>query len=465
MTPPSNFTVYLTRSTAPLAGLFFGFGIGVISGALDFIQPYFHSSDQQLELIVTALIWGALFGTFLGGFSSNKLGRKKTLLFSTLLFIVGSFQCAIAPSVNSLIFARFIFGLAVGMTVFTTPLYISEIAPEKIRGSMISAYQLLMAIGILIVFFSNTFFASHCFLFKTITEQWRLMLGIVALPALLIFIPIALLPESPRWLFLKGFQEQGMAIFKKIGLSEDEISQELHDTKDTPEKKTSSLQLLLTNSNFRRAVFLGVSLQLIQQFTGINIVMYYAPRIFKIAGFATISQQLWGTVTVGAVNVIAAIIAIIFVDKAGRKPIMYLGLTIIGASLLTIGFLFNSNLEQIPQLGLYASIALLFFILGFGMSAGPLIWVLCSEIFPLQGRDLGVTLSSSTNWICNAIVGGTFLTLLDKFGNGNVFLFYGAIQILFLLFFFFFVPETKGVSLEKIENNLMSGVPLRKIGK
>jgi SP family galactose:H+ symporter-like MFS transporter len=193
--------------------------------------------------------------------------------------------------------------------------------------------------------------------------------------------------------------------------------------------------------------------------------MYYAPRIFKIAGFATTSGQMWVTVIVGVTNMLSTFIAIAFVDRLGRKPIMYIGFIVMGLSMITVGSLFNMNLEQSPLLGYYAIIALLLFIIGFAMSAGPIIWIICSEIFPLSARDLGVTFSTAANWISNAIVGGTFLTMLSKLGNGNTFLLYGCLQILFIVVFRLFVPETKGVSLEKIENNLLSGLPLRKIGR
>jgi SP family galactose:H+ symporter-like MFS transporter len=223
--------------------------------------------------------------------------------------------------------------------------------------------------------------------------------------------------------------------------------------------------MLLENRNFRRAIGLGIGLQIIQQLTGINVVMYYAPRIFDIAGYSSTAHQLWGTVIVGVTNVLATFIAIAFVDRLGRKPIMYAGFVVMGISMVSVGLLFNMDLEKSPVLGTWAIGALLLFIIGFAMSAGPIIWVLCAEIFPLSGRDLGVTFSTATNWIVNAIVGQTFLTLLSSFGNGNTFLLYGGLNVLFVIFFLFFVPETKGVSLEKIEANLLAGKPLRKIGR
>jgi len=194
-------------------------------------------------------------------------------------------------------------------------------------------------------------------------------------------------------------------------------------------------------------------------------VMYFAPTIFRIAGFETTEQQMWGTVIVGSTNVLATFIAIAFVDKLGRKPIMYAGFVTMGTALIAVGALFNTGIEEHPELGYVAIFALLIFIIGFAMSAGPIIWVLCSEIYPLSGRDLGVTFSTATNWIANAIVGMTFLLLLAGLGNGNTFLLYGAVNALFIIFFVLFVPETKGVSLEKIEANLLSGLPLRQIGQ
>jgi SP family galactose:H+ symporter-like MFS transporter len=193
--------------------------------------------------------------------------------------------------------------------------------------------------------------------------------------------------------------------------------------------------------------------------------MYFAPTIFKIAGFADTNAQMWGTVIVGITNVLATFIAIAFVDKLGRKPIMYAGFVTMGLAMITVGMLFNMGIEKHPELGYLAIFALLIFIIGFAMSAGPIIWVLCSEIYPLAGRDLGVTFSTATNWIANAIVGMTFLLLLAGFGNGNTFLLYGALNVVFIIFFVIFVPETKGVSLEKIEANLLSGLPLKQIGR
>ena len=384
------------------------------------------------------------------------------MLLSALIFIIGSLLCALSQSADQLILARTLFGIAIGMASFITPVYISEIAPEKIRGSLMSLYILIIATGVIIAFLSNSCISSgwhHCSF-----APWRLMLGIVALPAFITLIGILFLPESPRWLFLKGFMERGSAALQKIGFSPEEILQEKKEIATTLQKKGEGLLLLKTSSPFRHVLSLGVCLQIIQQITGINIILFYAPRIFQIAGFSSSSEQLWGTILVGIVNMLSTIIAILFVDKLGRKPMMTLGFIIMGTSLATVGFLLKMDLQHHPLLANTAAGALLLFILGFGMSAGPIIWLLCAEIFPLSGKDLGVTFSTAANWISNAIVSGSFLTLIHYLGSSNTFLLYAGFQAFSWLFFGLFVPETKGVSLEKIESNLFSGLPLRKIG-
>ena len=456
--------VYFVGITAALAGLLFGLDVGVISGAQQFIQGDFQIPDWTIESIVSALLWGAVFGTFISGYFSSHLGRKKTILISALIFIVGSLLCSLAGSAEILIGARFVLGIAVGVASFTAPLYLSEISPQRVRGAMISMYQLMITIGIVIAFVSDAWLASYGTFGGTTGGHWRVMLGIIALPAAAMFVGVLFLPESPRWLFLKDRKSEAIQVLVHLQLAEPEIEAEVREIEGSLRVKQSGWHMFLQNSHFRRAIFLGVGLQTIQQLTGINVVMYYAPHIFKIAGFTTTNEQLWGTVIVGVTNVLATFIAIAFVDRLGRKPIMYAGFVVMGLAMLSVGYFFKSDIDAHPALGYPAIFALLTFIVGFAMSAGPIIWILCSEIFPNSGRDLGITFSTSTNWCVNAIVGQTFLTLLHTLGNGNTFLLYGGLNALFIVFFLLYVPETKGVSLEKIESRLLSGTPLRQIG-
>lgn len=465
LTPQQKPVIYFIGLTAALAGLLFGLDIGVISGAEQFIQKDFGVPDSMIELIVSSLLWGAVAGALISGFLSNKFGRRRTLLVSAVLFILGSIICAVAPNPHLLIMARFFLGIAVGIASFTAPLYLSEVSPQVVRGSMISMYQLMITIGIVMAFLSNTYFATYAEIGGQIGGHWRLMLGIIAVPAALMFIGVSFLPESPRWLFLKGFHDHATEVFRRLKLTDADIAAEVREIEESVKVPQKGWHLFKENSNFRRAVYLGVGLQIIQQLTGINVIMYYAPRILNAAGFASTVEQMWGTVIIGVTNVLATFIAIAFVDRIGRKPIMYAGFVTMGVALLSVGILFNMGADKNPALAYPAIFSLLIFIVGFAMSAGPIIWVLCSEIYPLTGRDFGITCSTGTNWIANAIVGMTFLTLLNNLGAGNTFLMYGAFNVAFIIFFLFFVPETKGISLEKIEANLLSGKKLKEIGR
>ena len=457
--------VYIIGLTGALAGLLFGLDVGVINGANEFIEKEFKISNKEIELIVSALLWGAVFGTLISGILSSYLGRRRTILISAVIFVTGSLCCAFSPNEHILIASRFLLGIAVGVASFTAPLYLSEISPQSVRGSMISMYQLMITIGILIAALSDTWLGLYATFGGVTGGHWRIMLGVISIPAALMFVGVFFLPESPRWLFLKALKEDAIAVFKRMHLSEDEIAAEVREIEDSLKVKQNGFQMFLQNANFRRAIGLGIGLQIIQQLTGINFVMYYSTKILALAGFEDPSEKLWGSVLIMATNMLATFIAIAFVDRLGRKPIMYAGFVVMGLALLTVGTLFNADIAQNPHLGYPAIAALLVFIIGFAMSAGPIVWIICSEIYPLAGRDLGVTFSTATNWIANAIVGMTFLTMLSSLGGGNTFLLYGGMNALFIIFFILFVPETKGVSLESIEQKLLAGAPLKKIGR
>ncbi len=447
--------VYIVAFTAALAGLLFGLDVGVISGAREFIAKEFHASEEVQETIVSSILIGAVIGTLFSGFLSKKFGRKRTILVSAVIFAVGSLLSAAATSSSMLIWVRVFLGMAVGIASFTAPLYLSEMAPRKIRGSLISMYQLMITIGILLAFLSDTWLSYG--------GHWRIMLGILIIPSVIMFLGVLILPESPRWLFLVERKDKAREVLTKLRATIEEVETELAEMEEDTEEQQAGFKLL-SNPNFRKVIFLGIVLQLMQQFTGMNVVMYYAPKIFQDAGFSSTSEEMWGTVLVGLINVLATFIAIAFVDRLGRKPILAVGFTVMGISMGVLGLMFNlgitSKVHQYTAIG-----ALLIFIVGFAMSAGPIIWVLCSEIYPLKGRDFGITVSTATNWICNAIIGATFLTLLSKLGDAGTFYLFGGMNIIFIFILLRFAPETKGVSLEHIEKNLMTGVPLNRIGK
>jgi len=451
-----QFVVIFVGLTAALAGLLFGLDVGVISGALPFISEAWGISTSSKEFIVSSLLIGAFAGSLIAGFVSNKWGRKKAMLVSAIVFATGAFLSSFSSNPLLLEISRFYLGIGVGTASFTAPLYLSEMAPEKIRGALISIYQLMITVGIVVAFSSDTLLSYG--------GHWRMMLGIVAIPAVVMFIGISFLPRSPRWLLLVKKKDEAKKVLTKLRESEEEIESEINDIESSLNNKQKGFSFLLKNPNYRKVLFLGIGLQAAQQFTGMNVIMYYAPKIFQLAGFTSGTQAMWGTVIVGLTNVLATFIAIAFVDKIGRKPILFIGYSVMGISMLILGLMFHIGIKS--EMIQYTAIAvLLTFIIGFAMSAGPIIWVLCSEIFPLQGRDLGITISTATNWLCNAIVGLTFLSLLNGFGVDKTFWLYGFINLTFILVLIFFVPETKGVTLENIEKNLMSGVKLKEIGR
>jgi SP family galactose:H+ symporter-like MFS transporter len=445
---------FFIGSVAALAGLMFGLDIGVISGALDLVGKAFHASDEAKEWIVSSMMFGAAAGALAAGVLSFRLGRKLSLILGAILFVVGSLFCAFSWDITSLMVARVVLGIAIGIATFTAPLYISEIAPPEKRGSMISTYQLMITVGILAAFLSDTLLSY--------VGSWRWMLGIVAIPGVLFLAGVTRLPNSPRWLMMRGQKHEAREVLSTLRADKAAVDKEVNEIEEQLRRPQVGWALFRENSNFRRSVFLGIVLQIVQQLTGINVVMYYAPRIFEVAGFHS-HAQLWGTAIVGLVNVLATFIAIGLVDRLGRRPVLLAGFTVMTIGMGALGFLLHIGTDDLAM-RLFAVAMLLIFITGFAMSAGPLIWVLCSEVQPTKGRDFGIAASTLTNWVANFVVGLTFLSMLNGFGNGPTFGIYAALNFAFIFFTLFFVPETKGISLEGIEANLMAGKPLRNIG-
>jgi len=448
-------TAVFTCILAALAGLMFGLDIGVISGAEQFIQKEFVVSDRTIGWIVSIMMAGAALGALAAGWLSGHLGRKRSLILGAVLFVAGSVLCGVAWSPGVLIVGRFVLGLAIGIASFTAPLYLAEIAPESIRGAMISLYQLMITIGILAAYLSDLGFSY--------TGNWRWMLGVIAIPGALFLIGVSVLPDSPRWLMMRGRRPEAESVLHKLRGDLNVIAREVADIEEQLKTPQRGVHMFFQNANFRRSVGLGVLLQVMQQLTGMNVVMYYAPRIFQGMGYAT-AAQMWFTVLVGLVNVLATFIAIGLVDKLGRKPILYIGFVVMTLGLGVVGTMMHLGIDSHGE-QLFTVVMLLVFIVGFAMSAGPLIWTLCSEIQPLKGRDFGIGCSTFTNWVANWLVGVSFLPLLNGIGQAETFWLYAAFNAVFIVLTFWLVPETKGVTLEQIERNLMHGKPLRAIGR
>lgn len=449
--------VWISCSIVALVGILFGMDIGVISGVLPFITKEFNLSTNMAGWIVGSMMGGASIGVFATCIISQHLGRKKSLLLSSILFCIGAVIAVFAKSTRILIIARIIIGLSVGSASFTAPLYLAEITPKSIRGMTISLYQFMVTIGILLAFISNLIFSYF--------QSWRSMFGILIFPSIILFCGILIIPDSPRWLASTNKKNEAIKILKKLRYSNFEVNKEIKEIFNSIKYKNQSFgwKLFKQNINFRRSVILGIILQIIQQFTGMNVMMYFSPKIFELSGFIGTKNQLLSTLLVGLVNVFSTIIAIISVDKLGRKPILYIGFTImaIGMSILSL-VLYIGTLQVIQYLSI---ISLLIFVAGFAMSAGPIIWIICAEIQPLYGRDFGISCSTIANWLANMLLGTFFLTILSKLGGPLTFILLALANISFIIFTIFVIPETKGISLEQIEKNLMNGKSLRKLGK
>lgn len=444
--------------SAALAGLLFGLDIGVIAGALPFITDHFSLTSHQQEWVVSSMMLGAALGALCNGWVSHRLGRKYSLMVGAVLFILGSLGSAFATSLDLLLLFRVLLGVAVGIASYTAPLYLSEMATEDVRGKMISLYQLMITVGIVVAFLSDTAFSY--------SGNWRAMLGVLAIPAVILFLMVIFLPNSPRWLAAKGLHVEAEEVLRMLRDTSKKARQELNEIRESLSMKQGGFSLFKRNKNVRRAVFLGMLLQGMQQFTGMNIIMYYAPQIFKMAGFASTHQQMIATVVVGLTFMFATFIAVFTVDKAGRKPILKIGFSVMAFATLVLGYCLMKAGEGDVSNGLsWVSVGMTMLCIGgYAMSAAPVVWILCSEIQPLKCRDFGITCSTTTNWVANMIIGATFLSLLGSIGAAGTFWLYTGFNLLFIVITIYLVPETKNVTLEHIEKNLMAGKKLRDLG-
>ena len=448
--PRSPGFVELTAGIAALAGLLFGFDTGIISGAILFIKTEFHLAPLTEEFLVSAALIGAVCGCVLSGRVTDAIGRRSTILITAGVFSVGSIVSAIAPNVGLLIVGRLAVGLAIGVASYAAPLYIGEIAPPNLRGGLVTLNQLAITVGILLSYVVDALFAPN--------QSWRWMLASGVLPAIALELGVVFLPESPRWLLLHGFRESATKTLARIRATEDnraEIDEILEHAQTGSGKIADLLRPMIM-----RVIFLGAGLAVIQQVTGINTVIYYAPTIFQAAGFQSAQASITATAGVGLVNVIMTIVAIPLIDRVGRRPLLLSSLTgmLLSLVLLAIGFALSG-----PALRWIGVLSLVVYIASFAIGLGPVFWLLISEIFPLNIRGQAASVATTANWLSNFFVSLTFLSLLNGLGNVWTFLLYAVLSAAGLCYCFALVPETKGVPLERIERNLRSGRKLREL--
>lgn len=441
---------------AAFAGILFGYDTGVMSGAILFISKEFKLTPFTNGAVVSAVLFGALVGALVSGQVSDFFGRKRLLIKVAIIFIVGSIWTALAPSALWLGIGRVLVGIAIGIASYTAPLYISEVASADKRGALVSLNQLAVSIGILVSYIIDYSFAN-------IGEGWRWMLGLGAVPALLLCIGMLALPYSPRWIFAKRGKSHAKAVLKKIRTEEKEIETELKEIEGAVSIKTGSWRVLFSKK-VRPALLVTVGVAVIQQFTGINTILYYAPTIFTMTGFEGATAAILATMGIGVVFVLFTIVSLPLLDRWGRRPLLFLGTgcMTLCLALLSISFNLASTHAFYQWMTL---IAMLVYIAGFAVSLGPIAWLLIAELFPLKVRGLGASVATCANWASNMLVALTFLSLINWCGPAITFLIYSFLGLLSLVFIYYLVPETRGVSLEKLEKNLMSGKPIRTIGR
>lgn len=436
--------VFLWSIVVALGGFLFGFDTAVISGAEQSIQRYWHLTPVEHGLTVSIALIGTIIGSLIGSIPSDRLGRRNTLMIIAALYLLSSLGTAFATNWYVFLLFRLLGGLGVGASSVTAPVYISEIAPAAKRGRLVALFQFNVVFGILLSYFSNYLIGQDG------ETAWRWMLGVQAFPSLLFLILLQLVPESPRWLILKkGKLQEATAILKIVNPAHYEVEIE-NITNNKQQSAGSGNTSQLLSRRYRFPVLLAIAFAVFNQVSGINAIIYYAPRIFEMTGMGR-NASLLSTVGIGAVNFLFTLIAINCIDRIGRKTLMLIGS--IGL-IATLGLVAQSFYAQEFN-GWAVTTYLLVYIAFFAFSQGAVIWVFIAEIFPNQVRAKGQTLGSFTHWVMAAIIAFSFPMLAEKLGGGNTFLFFSIMMVLQLLFVWKVMPETKGKSLEQIERSLV----------
>ena len=432
-----------------LSGGLFGYDQGVISGALHGIQVRFSLSALLVEVVTSWVTLGALFGALAGGELADRLGRKHTLLIAGMVFTIGSLVEALAPDTLILVSGRLIVGIGVGVAAVAAPLYAAELAPAALRGRFVSAYQLAVASGIFIAYLVDGWLSQN--------DAWRWMLGLSAIPGVMLIGIAIVTPQSPRWLMRMQRRPEAEAAIKQLHPAADPaLELDPMATALAQEQGQASWREIF-GRKWRRPLLVGIGLAVFQQITGINAIIYYADQIFAAAGFATRAAQTTVTTwAVGGVNVAATFIAIAFIDRLGRRKLLLAGLLGMGASLAVVGaafeFITPTNGPTTPSIaGMVTLAALILFIACFAFSMGPVVWTVINEIFPGHIRGRAVAIATAANWASAFLVSQLFLSLIEAIGNALTFWLFALFCAAGWAFVFYRVPETNGRSLEQIQ--------------
>lgn len=398
------------------------------------------------EIVVSSVLLGSLVGAVVGGILADRLGRRRLLILTALVFGLGAIGAALAPGTPWLLAARVVAGTAIGIASFVAPLYISEIAPVAIRGKLVSINQVALTSGIVISYVVDYAFAG--------SQAWRWMFALAVIPAAAFGIGLMFIPNSPRWLVDRGHADQARDVLKRIRGTE-QVDGELSEIRHSVAQQKGHWSELLSPL-LRPAMIVGIGLAIAQQITGINTVIYYAPTIFRFAGLSSASVAILASVGVGVVNVVLTVVAMQLIDRVGRRPLLLVSLAGMSLSLFVLGLAFS--LPQLSgSLGWIAVASLMVYVGSFAVGLGPVFWLMLSEIYPLRIRGRAMSVGTVANWSANLLVALSFLTLTQVLGKPATFWLYGVISIVAWFFAFFLVPETKGRSLEEIEAHWRAG--------
>lgn len=432
--------IFAWSISAALAGFLFGFDTVVISGADKQLQELWGTSDAFHGSIVMAMaLWGTVLGAIFGGIPTNKFGRKNTLLVIGILYLVSALGSAFANDPITFAVFRFLGGLGVGASTIAAPTYVSEIAPPKDRGRLVSLYQFNIVLGILIAYLSNYL------LRDTGAQPWRWMVGVEAIPAFIYIIFVVFIPKSPRWLISKSRTEEATKILEDIN-PEADLEKRMLEIKKQSENQITGENIFM--KKYRFPLILAFLVAFFNQLSGINAFLYYAPRIFESAGLEA-NTALLSSIGIGVVNLLFTLLGVFLIDRVGRKKLMFVGSIgyIISLSLVAAAFFLNWG-------GLWVPIFLFLFIAAHAIGQGAVIWVFISEIFPNHLRASGQAFGSSTHWVLAAIVPSLVPVLFTTIGPGYVFAFFAFMMLLQLIFVIFMMPETKGKTLEELGEEL-----------
>jgi len=432
--------VLLVASVAALGGLLFGYDTGVISGAILFITKDFALPTRLQEFTISVVLLGCIGGAAVSGSIADRIGRRLTLFSAGVIFIVGAFVSALAPNESVLLIGRAIVGVAIGFSSVIAPLYISEVAPADVRGALVSLYQFAITAGILGAYVVDYAFAAG--------GQWRWMLGLAFVPSLVLVAGMFAMPESPRYLFKTGDDARARDELARIYDNSAQVAAEENSIRDSLRIRAAGWEAFRA-PNLRRALFIGIGLAVLQQVTGINTVIYYGPQILKMAGISSNSASILAEALIGTVNCLMTLVAIFFVDRIGRKPLLYAGLAGMFVALSALAYAFAQP-HLSGSLSAIAIGSMMLYVGCFAFSLGPIVWILISEIFPLPVRGLGMSISTLSNWVGNFLVSQFFLTMIAKFGTPATFGMYAVLCIATIAFVRTMVPETKRELLERV---------------